>query len=115
MVGVRRLVELGLAGGLEYLGGHLTDAANTPDPGLSGKQLDLLKEAVPPLSRVGVFWDATLQTLRETGWRIVPMGLWRGNAHEDVAFTPPHNTGRLVSHIVSYAASHDTRLGCERV
>src|SRR5215831_21166343 len=52
-------------------------------PGLSGKQLDLLKEAVPSLSRVGVVWDTILQTWRETGWRIVPMGLWKGNAHED--------------------------------
>ena len=34
MVGVRRLVELGLAGGLEYPGGHLTGAANTSDPEL---------------------------------------------------------------------------------
>ena len=30
-----------------------------------GKQLELLKAAVSTLSRVGVFWDATLQTLRE--------------------------------------------------
>jgi hypothetical protein len=28
-------------------------------------------------------------------------------------FTPPHETGILVAHIVPYAGSHDTRLGRE--
>ena len=28
-------------------------------------------------------------------------------------FTPPHETGRLMAHIITYAGSHDTRLGRE--
>src|SRR5262249_45272934 len=28
-------------------------------------------------------------------------------------FTPPDETGILVAHIIPYAGSHDTRLGCE--
>ena len=28
-------------------------------------------------------------------------------------FTPPHETGIVVAHIVPYAGSHDTRLGRE--
>ena len=31
---------------------------------MSGKQLEILKEAVPTLSRVGVFWNATFQSLQ---------------------------------------------------
>jgi hypothetical protein len=28
-------------------------------------------------------------------------------------FTPPHETGIIVAHIISYTGSHDTRLGRE--
>ena len=28
-------------------------------------------------------------------------------------FTPPHETGRLMAHIITYAGSYDTRLGRE--
>jgi putative ABC transport system substrate-binding protein len=47
-------VGSGLVESLARPGGNLTGAGTTGS-GLSGKQLELLKEAVPPLSLVGVF------------------------------------------------------------
>jgi putative ABC transport system substrate-binding protein len=63
MAGVRQPVESGLVASLAQPGGNLTGFDNTPGPGYSGKQLELLKEAVPAISRVGVFWDSTFQNL----------------------------------------------------
>ena len=63
MAGVSNPVERGLVASLAQPGGNLTGLENSP-PGFSGKQLELLKEAVPGISRVGVFWDSTFQSLR---------------------------------------------------
>jgi putative ABC transport system substrate-binding protein len=61
-------VGSGFAASLARPGGNITGLA-TLDPELSGKQLELLKEIVPKLSRVGVLGDVTRpgtpQALRE--------------------------------------------------
>jgi putative ABC transport system substrate-binding protein len=64
MAGVSNPVEHGLVASLARPGGNLTGVTTGPGPGFSGKLLELLKEAVPAISRVGVFWDSTFQTLR---------------------------------------------------
>jgi len=51
-------VESGLVASLARPGGNLTGLA-TISPELSGKRLQLLKEAVPKASRVAVFWTPT--------------------------------------------------------
>jgi|RhiMethySRZTD1v2_1073278.scaffolds.fasta_scaffold422971_1 putative tryptophan/tyrosine transport system substrate-binding protein len=65
MSGVSKPVERGLVASLAHPGGNLTGLANNPGQGFSGKQIELLKEAVPTLSRVGVFWDSTFQDVRD--------------------------------------------------
>ncbi len=40
-------------------GGNITGLVTAPE-GLGGKRLELLKEAIPGLSRVGVLWDASI-------------------------------------------------------
>jgi putative ABC transport system substrate-binding protein len=62
MATVSQPVERGLVASLAQPGGNLTGQSNEPGTGFGGKQLELLKEAVPTLSRVGVFWNATFQT-----------------------------------------------------
>ena len=61
-------VGSGFAASLARPGGNIT-GLSTLDPELSGKQLELLKEIVPKLSRVGVLGDVTRpgtpQALRE--------------------------------------------------
>src|SRR5439155_16211488 len=49
-------VELGIVDSLAQPGGNITGIA-TLIRELSGKRLELLKEAVPGISRVGVLWD----------------------------------------------------------
>jgi putative ABC transport system substrate-binding protein len=49
-------VETGLVASLAQPGGNVTGVADF-GPEQAGKALDLLKEAVPGLSRVGVLWD----------------------------------------------------------
>ena len=49
-------VALGLVESLRRPGGNIT-GLYTLAPGLDGKRLELLKEAVPNVSRVAVFWD----------------------------------------------------------
>jgi putative ABC transport system substrate-binding protein len=44
-------------------GGNITGIANSPEE-VPAKRLELLKEAVPKLSRVGVLWDATIGPVR---------------------------------------------------
>ena len=63
MAGVGNPVERGLVASLAHPGGNLTGLANEVGPGFGAKQLELLKEAVPTISRVGVFWDSTFQLL----------------------------------------------------
>jgi putative ABC transport system substrate-binding protein len=65
MSGVSQPVERGLVASLAHPGGNLTGLANTPGPEFAGKQIELLKEAVPTLSRLGVLWDSTFQDVRE--------------------------------------------------
>jgi putative ABC transport system substrate-binding protein len=62
MAGVTTPVEHGFVTSLARPGGNLTGLSNTPGPGFRGKQLELLKDAVPTISRVGVFWDSTFQS-----------------------------------------------------
>jgi putative ABC transport system substrate-binding protein len=49
-------VETDLAASLARPGGNVTGVA-AMDPEMAGKQLELLREAVPGLSRVGVLWE----------------------------------------------------------
>ncbi len=49
-------VGTGLVASLARPGGNVTGLTNLT-PELSGKRLELLKEAIPKLSRVAVFWD----------------------------------------------------------
>jgi putative ABC transport system substrate-binding protein len=62
-------VQAGLVAGLARPGGNITgNAALTPE--LSGKQLELLREAMPKLSRIAVLWNsanpANTPVMRET-------------------------------------------------
>ena len=50
-------VAAGLVDSLARPGGNIT-GVTTLSRELSGKRLELLKEAVPGISRVGVLWDA---------------------------------------------------------
>ena len=50
-------VELGLVANLRRPGGNVTGTTITPDPGIFGKQLEILKEAFPRASRVAVLWN----------------------------------------------------------
>jgi len=51
-------VSTGIIKSFSHPGGNITGLTTAPAD-LAGKQLELLKEAVPLLSRVGVLWDAT--------------------------------------------------------
>jgi len=50
-------VATGIIDSLAHPGGNITGVTRLTRE-LSGKRLELLKEAVPPLSRVGILWDA---------------------------------------------------------
>lgn len=52
MAGSARPVELGLVASLAHPGGNVTGVTNNPGPGFVAKQLQLLKEAAPKISRV---------------------------------------------------------------
>ena len=89
-------VGSGFVASLARPGGNIT-GLSTVSPELSGKRLDLLKEAVPKVSRVAVLWNAAnpvaaLQ-LRETevaaralGVKLQSLGV-RGAKEFDAAFT----------------------------
>lgn len=55
-------VAAGLVANLARPGGNLTGVATAPPELLRGKQLELLKEAVPGISRVLVLWDTSANT-----------------------------------------------------
>jgi len=57
MVGVGDPVGSGLVQSLARPGGNLTGLTWDPTPDVIGKQLELLTETVPGLSRVAVLWD----------------------------------------------------------
>ena len=52
-------VAAGLVANLARPGGNLTGVATAPPELLRGKQLELLKEAIPGISRVVVLWDTS--------------------------------------------------------
>jgi len=52
-------VESGLVASLAQPGGNITGLTSTAGPEIVGKQLELLKEAIPKLSRVAVLWNPT--------------------------------------------------------
>ncbi len=55
-------VAAGLVASMARPGGNLTGLATAPPELLRGKQLELLKEAVPGISRVAVLWDPSANT-----------------------------------------------------
>ena len=57
-MGAGLLVEQGLVASLEHPGGTITGVESSP-LGLSGKRLEILKEAVPQLSRVAFLFNPT--------------------------------------------------------
>jgi putative ABC transport system substrate-binding protein len=58
-------VREGLVKSFARPGGNITGIVTIPAEG-GGKLLELLKESVPSISRVGVIWDATLGPYRES-------------------------------------------------
>jgi len=58
-------VRDGFAASLAYPGGNITGIAAVPEEWL-GKRLELLKEALPKLSRVGVLWGADIDPRTES-------------------------------------------------
>jgi len=50
-------VELGLAASLARPGGNVTGLTSTMGPEIAGKQLEVLKETVPKVSRMAVLWN----------------------------------------------------------
>lgn len=96
VMGAAALLEQGLVASLARPGGNLTGVENNP-PGLDGKRLALLKEAVPQISRVAFlfnpanpFWNFQLPHL-ETAARALGLQLLRVEARDpsefDTAFT----------------------------
>jgi len=58
ILNVSNPVGEGLVASLAHPGGNVTGLTDTIGPELGGKQLQLLKEAVPTLSRVAVLWSS---------------------------------------------------------
>jgi putative ABC transport system substrate-binding protein len=50
-------VELGLVASLSRPGGNITGTTFTPGPEIFGKQVQILKEAIPHASRVAILWN----------------------------------------------------------
>jgi putative ABC transport system substrate-binding protein len=50
-------VEMGLVASLGRPGGNVTGTTFTPGPEIFGKQLQILKEAIPHASRVAILWN----------------------------------------------------------
>jgi putative tryptophan/tyrosine transport system substrate-binding protein len=59
MAGSTDPVEHGLVASLARPGGNVTGVTYSPGPEIAGKGLELLKEAVPRISRVAVLWDSS--------------------------------------------------------
>jgi len=62
--GVGDPVGTGLVASLAHPGGNVTGLTNTA-PDLSGKRLQLLKELVPSVSRVGLLWNSANPIVRQ--------------------------------------------------
>jgi len=58
-------VASGLVTSLARPGGNIT-GMTTASPQLTGKRVELLKETVPSLARVGIIWNANIQSMRTT-------------------------------------------------
>ena len=67
VVGIGDPVGTGLVASLARPGGNVTGLSSLA-PELSGKRVDLLKEAFPKVSRVGVFWNPA-STSNALGWK----------------------------------------------
>jgi putative ABC transport system substrate-binding protein len=59
MAGSADPVEHGLIASLARPGGNVTGVTHSPGPEISGKGIELLKEAVPTVSRVAVLWGSS--------------------------------------------------------
>jgi putative ABC transport system substrate-binding protein len=59
MAGSADPVQHGLVASLAHPGGNVTGVTHSPGPQIAGKGLELLKEAVPKVSRVGILWDSS--------------------------------------------------------
>jgi len=57
-------VRSGFVASLAWPGGNIT-GLTTQYPELAGKRLELLKEAIPTLSRLAVLWDPSLTGVRQ--------------------------------------------------
>jgi putative ABC transport system substrate-binding protein len=60
MAGSADPVEHGFVATLAQPGGNVTGLTHSPGPEISGKGIELLKEAVPTVSRVAVLWDSSI-------------------------------------------------------
>jgi len=60
MAGSADPVEHKLVTSLARPGGNVTGVTHSPGPEISAKGLELLKEAVPTVSRVAILWDSSL-------------------------------------------------------
>jgi putative ABC transport system substrate-binding protein len=68
MVTVQDPVETGLIDSMAHPGGNVTGLTRLT-VALSGKRLELLKEVIPGISRVGVLWDADGTGIGVTGYK----------------------------------------------
>jgi putative tryptophan/tyrosine transport system substrate-binding protein len=72
-------VALGLVASLARPGGNITGLTNSVGPEIAGKQLELLKEVVPKVSRMAVLWNPDTRgnalALRETEIAARALGL----------------------------------------
>ena len=72
-------VALGLVASLAQPGGNITGLTNSVGPEIAGKQLELLKEVVPKVSRMAVLWNPNTRgnalALRETEIAARALGL----------------------------------------
>ena len=68
MAGSSRPVELGLVASLAHPGGNITGVTNNTGSGLFPKLVQLLKEAVPRVSRVGLLWGGPTALGEEGVW-----------------------------------------------
>ena len=58
-VGVQDPVGIGIIGSLGHPGANLTGFSQAEEEGLVGKRLELFREAVPPIERLGLIWNPT--------------------------------------------------------